>query len=108
MPQRYPSHMRCPSSKTFPIPGADLLATLLSNSHLIALAVADHERLLFANQAFRRLFGREQPVAGVPILDLLLPAYRESIGAALRSEGGPPPTCLAEAFQGAPTTITVE
>src|SRR5262249_13644746 len=66
------------------------------------------ERLVFANAAFCELFGRGHDLAGTAILDLLLPAYRESVRTALQSLDRPPAICFAEALRGNATTIAVE
>ena len=84
------------------------LATLVAESNLIALALADHERLLFANAAFGCLFGRPAGLTDVSLLDLLVPADRERVGAALRSAEEPPPTCVATASRGEHATFEVE
>jgi diguanylate cyclase (GGDEF)-like protein/hemerythrin-like metal-binding protein/PAS domain S-box-containing protein len=75
------------------------LAALLINSNLIALALADHDRLLFVNTAFSRLFGRTGDLADVSILDLVQPVHREHVRAALAARIGPPRSCVAEALR---------
>jgi diguanylate cyclase (GGDEF)-like protein/hemerythrin-like metal-binding protein len=87
---------------------ANSMAALLINSNLIALGLADQDRLLFVNAAFNRLFGRTGDAADLSILDLILPAYRERVGAALRTENGQPPVCVAEAFHGETSTFEAE
>ena len=87
---------------------ADALAALLIESNLIALALADRDRLRFANAAFRRLFDRPGGLEDVSIIDLLLPAHRGRIGVALSAPLGPPPPCIAEAFRGEARTFEVE
>jgi diguanylate cyclase (GGDEF)-like protein/hemerythrin-like metal-binding protein len=98
-----------PANSTSASPArAEILAALLIGSNLIALALADHDRLLFVNAAFRRLFDRAGGLTDVSILDLLLPAHREQVGAALRATRGPPPLCVAEAFRGETKTFELE
>ena len=98
-----------PANSTSASPArAETLAALLISSNLIALALADHDRLLFVNAAFRRLFDRAGGLTDVSILDLLLPAHRERVGAALRATRGPPPLCVAEAFRGETKTFELE
>ncbi|HEX3996403.1 MAG TPA: sensor domain-containing diguanylate cyclase, partial [Acetobacteraceae bacterium] len=87
---------------------AETLAALLISSNLIALALADHDRLLFVNAAFRRLFDHAGGLTGVSILDLLLPAHREQVGTALRAANSAPPLCVAEAFRGETKTFELE
>ena len=84
------------------------LATALINSNLVALALTDHDRLVFANAAFRGLFGRHDGSADQSILDLLLPRHRQWVAAALTAENGIPPLILAEASRGDTTTFEVE
>jgi diguanylate cyclase (GGDEF)-like protein/hemerythrin-like metal-binding protein/PAS domain S-box-containing protein len=91
-----------------PPPETSALATLVVDSNLIALALTDHDRVLFANAAFGRLFGRPGELVGVPIVDLLVPEYREPVYAALQAPDGPPPVCVAKAFRGASETFDVE
>ena len=87
---------------------AEALAALLISSNVIALALADQDRLLFVNAAFRRLFDRPGGLTDVSILDLLLPSHREQVGSALRTTNGPPPFCVAEAFRGETKTFELE
>jgi len=96
------------SPEIAPRPEASALAALVVNSNLIALALADHDRIQFANAAFGRLFGRIGGLVGVPILDLLVPEYRAPVHAALRAPDGPPPACIAKAFRGTSETFDVE
>jgi diguanylate cyclase (GGDEF)-like protein/hemerythrin-like metal-binding protein len=84
------------------------LAMHLVNSNLIALALANKDRLLFVNSAFARLFGRTGDLANASILELLLPEHRDQIGAALASADGPPPSCVAAAIRGDATTFEIE
>jgi hypothetical protein len=76
------------------------LGAVLINSNLIALALADMDQLLFVNAAFNDIFGRRSGLAGVSLLDLLLPVHREWVGAALRAGRGPTLACVAEASRG--------
>jgi diguanylate cyclase (GGDEF)-like protein/hemerythrin-like metal-binding protein len=87
---------------------AEALAALLINSNLIALALADHDRLLFVNAAFRRLFNHPGGLTDVSILDLLLPVHREPAANAMRATNGMSPLCIAEAFHGDAKTFEVE
>lgn len=87
---------------------ADASASLLINSNLIALALADQDRLLFVNAAFRRLFDRPGGLEGVSILELVPPAHRGRLATALSARHGPPSPCIAEAFRGESRTFEVE
>jgi diguanylate cyclase (GGDEF)-like protein/hemerythrin-like metal-binding protein len=87
---------------------AEALAALLISSNVIALALADRDRLLFVNAAFRRLFDRPGGLTDVSILDLLLPSHREAVGTALRATNLPPPLCIVEAFRGETKTFELE
>jgi diguanylate cyclase (GGDEF)-like protein/hemerythrin-like metal-binding protein len=84
------------------------MAALLINSNLIALALLDHDRVLFANAAFHRLFDHRGGLANACIIDLLLPAHRALLEGALRADNEPPRACVAEAFRGDATTFEVE
>jgi diguanylate cyclase (GGDEF)-like protein/hemerythrin-like metal-binding protein len=83
------------------------LAALVVDSDLVALALTDQGRILFANAAFNRLFERSGGLADVRIVDLLLPADREPLCAALRAADELPPMCVAKAFRGASVTFDV-
>jgi diguanylate cyclase (GGDEF)-like protein/hemerythrin-like metal-binding protein len=87
---------------------AEALAALLINSNLIALALADRDRLLFVNAAFRRLFDRPGGLEDVSLLDLLLPAHRQPAAAVLQRTNGRPALCIAEAFRGDAKTFEIE
>jgi diguanylate cyclase (GGDEF)-like protein/hemerythrin-like metal-binding protein len=86
----------------------ETLAALLISSNVIALALADQDRLLFVNAAFRRLFDRPDGLTDVSLLDLLLPAHRQPVGTALQATNGPSPLCVAEAFRGETKTFELE
>jgi len=100
--------MPSPTPEIAPWTETGALAALVVNSNLIALALTDQGRVQFANAAFGRLFGRPGGLAGVPIVDLLVPEYREPVYAALWAEDGPPPACVAKAFRGTSETFDVE
>ncbi len=71
-----------------PPPETGALAALVANSNLVALALADHDRIQFGNAAFGRLFGRIGGLVGLPIVDLLVPESRAPVHAALQAPIG--------------------
>ncbi len=93
--------------KTFARIDAGAFATPLFNSRLIALALADHDRLLFSNAAFDRMFGRTENGANGSMLDLLA-RPTQTVGAALRGVGNAPIALVAEGLRRDGTTFEVE
>jgi diguanylate cyclase (GGDEF)-like protein/PAS domain S-box-containing protein len=84
------------------------LAALVGNSGLIAVAVADHDQLLFVNSAFNSLFGGSDILIDAPLLNLIAPAHHERVRAAMRIGDGPSRPCIVEAVRHDATAFEVE
>ena len=87
---------------------AALMSGVLANGDLVALALADRDRIRAANGAFSRLFGRHDRLRDVALPDLLLPQFRERVAATLQAAGSPQPPCLVTATRDEGATIDVE
>ena len=75
------------------------LADLLLHSKVVPLALADGDRLVFANDGFRHLLGGTEAVVGHRIFDLFAPSEHDRIAAALRACGRPEGMCVAAAIR---------
>lgn len=87
---------------------ARALANSLVESDLIALALATHGVLRFANPAFCTLFGRSGGVVGILVPELVIDAYRSQIEAALQAAMADSADCVAIALRADGTTLDVE
>jgi diguanylate cyclase (GGDEF)-like protein/hemerythrin-like metal-binding protein/PAS domain S-box-containing protein len=86
----------------------DSFAALLVHSDLIALALVRGDTLLFANAAFRRLFGRPDDVTGTPVDSLVVTAHRNRVADMLLAARHAPALCLAETRRNDGRPIEVE
>jgi diguanylate cyclase (GGDEF)-like protein/hemerythrin-like metal-binding protein/PAS domain S-box-containing protein len=84
------------------------LAGPLVESDLIALAVARNTNLLFANRAFCTLFGREDGLLGLPVIELVIAAHRERLAQALGLAGGAGTDCIASVVRADGSVIDAE
>ncbi len=83
-------------------------ATLLVQSDLIALALARDSTLLFANAAFRDLFGRSNDLAGTPAGFLVSEHHRDRFAAVLHPSGHEAAICVVEAMREDGRAVDVE
>lgn len=90
------------------IPEPSAVASLLVQSDLIALALADGDCLLFANATFARLFGCAGTVAGRRLSDLTAPAHRGAVAGLLSAAHRAPASCVVEVARQAGHPLQVE
>ncbi|HTW70668.1 MAG TPA: bacteriohemerythrin [Acetobacteraceae bacterium] len=84
------------------------LAALLVQSDLAALAFTRGDVLLYANDAFRRLFSISDSPPGTTFDALIMPADRDRIAGLLRGTGDAPTSCVVAAPRKDGGTIDIE
>ena len=101
--------MRVVPVKTLSSASAGPFADALINSNVIAAALANGDRLVFANAGFNAMFGLAGDPAGASIFDLLLPRHKADVRAAMLAPDGPSPDALTvKALRGRTSTFDVE